>query len=291
MKRRFKVTIGLCVKNVEQTIKEALSSVLEQDFPYKLIELIVVDGCSKDKTLSIIKEELLNTYIKHKIFGEDSGLGCARQIVVDNAEGDYIVWVDGDMVLPRDFVRKQVEFMEQNPKVGIGKAKYGMRNEGSLVATLENIEFVLSFRHEGKTTSKALATSGCIYRVKAIRQVGGFDENIKGVGEDMDAEYRIRATGWLLYITPAIFYERRRKTWKSLWDEYFWHGIGGHFIKDAIKSTPYMRIKIFPPTAVLILTLHSIRAYKIFHKKKVFLLPFHWIFKRIAWLCGFLTSS
>jgi len=286
---RVKVTIGVCVKNAEATIKEAIDSVLNQDFPHELMELIVVDGYSGDKTLSIIKENLKNTDIRSKIFCENKGLGYARQIVVDNAEGKYIVWVDGDMVLPRDYVSKQVEFMERNPKMGIAKGRYGIRKGSSLVATLEDLEFLLSFRCEGEVSSRPLATSGCIYRIKAIRQVGGFDENIKGVGEDMDAEYRVRAAGWLLCITPAIFYEKRRETWKSLWDEYFWHGRGGYRLleKDVRIINFY---KMWPPVALATKLLHIPAAYRLARRKVVLLLPLHYIFKRIAWFLGFVKS-
>lgn len=287
---QVKVTVGLCVKNAEATVREAINSVFSQDFPHELIELIVVDGYSVDKTLSIIKEGVKGIDIKSKIFCENKGLGHARQTVVDNAEGKYIVWVDGDMTLSKEYVRRLVEFMERNPKVGVAKGKYGMQKENSLVATLEDIEFVLSFRHAREMSSKILATSGCIYRVEAVWQIGGFDKNIKGVGEDMDAEYRIRAAGWLLCITPAIFYERRRKTWRSLWDEYFWHGSGGHFVFHILKRPRSILYKMFPPTAILVEVLRSSSAYKLVQRKSVFLLPFHWMFKRIAWCFGFAVS-
>ena len=48
-----KVTVGMCVKNCAATIKEAIESVLNQDFPHELMELIIVDGNSEDETLSI----------------------------------------------------------------------------------------------------------------------------------------------------------------------------------------------------------------------------------------------
>jgi len=283
------VTIGLCVKNVEQTIEEVLNSILEQDFPHELIELIVVDGCSNDKTLLIIEVKLSKADIKHKIFRENSGLGWARQIVVDNACGEYIVWVDGDILLLRDHVKKQVEFMEQNPNAGIGVGKHMMYNETSLVATMENIEDAIEFKLGGEVRSKILGTGGSIYRVKAIKDIGGFDEHIRGSCEDMDAEYRVRAAGWGLYVTPATFSELRRKTWKTLWDEYFWHGYGGHCILH--KNVGLInRYKMFPPIAILTEIVRSSIAYKLTHRKVMFLLPLHYTFKRIAWCMGFVKS-
>ena len=287
-----KVTVGMCVKNSETTIKEAVESVLDQDFPYESMELVVVDGYSEDKTLSVLRESLKETDITTKIFYEKEGLGRARQIVVDNACGEYIVWVDGDMVLPRDFVRKQVEFMDHNPDVGIAKGKYGTRTNAmheNLVATLENVEFILSTMFEGETSSKSLGTSGCIYRVKAIRQVGGFDPYIKGVGEDMDAENRIREAGWLLHVTSALFYETRRQTWKSLWDEYFWHGRGRRHILEKNRRIVNL-YKMLPPVALAAELFRVPVAYRLTRRKAVLFLPFHYAFKRVAWFLGFVKS-
>jgi len=290
MKGKVKATVGLCVKNEEKNIKEVVESIVSQDFPYELMELIVVDGYSKDRTLRIIKRSILNKEICVKIFHENEGLGAARQIVVDNAHGDYIVWVDCDMTLPKDYIRKHVEFMENNPTVGIAKGRFGIVPGTKLVAFLENIAFAASFFHcAGKPIFRLLGTEGSVYRVAAIREVGGFDGNIKGAGEDIDAAYRIRAAGWLFYVTHGIFYEKSVKTWKQLWRQYFWYGYGGHYLfhKDSRINPAY---EMLPPTAFLVGLWRSFAAYSLTLRKAVFLLPLHYVFKRIAWCFGFLKA-
>jgi glycosyltransferase involved in cell wall biosynthesis len=60
---RIKITIGICTKNSEKTIGEAIRSALCQDFfndnvhghSFENIEIIVVDACSKDKTITLYK--------------------------------------------------------------------------------------------------------------------------------------------------------------------------------------------------------------------------------------------
>ena len=289
-REKVRVTIGLCVKNAENTVKDAIRSILRQGYSHTLMEIIIVDGNSEDRTLEIIKNELKNSDVKRRIFSENRGLGYARELVVKNAKGKYIVWVDSDMILSKDFVKKQVEFMESHPDVGIAKGKYASVEENSLVATLENVTFLVAFQH-GKNEANLfpLGTSGCIYRVEAIRQAGGFDENISGVGEDMDVEYRVKMAGWKLSLSSAIFLEKRRRTWHSLWDEYLWHGKGAaHLYKKNKRILLYNQT--FPLTLMVNKLTEIARAYRLIARKEVLLLPLHYAFKRLAWSIGFIKG-
>jgi glycosyltransferase involved in cell wall biosynthesis len=287
MRQRPKVTIGFCVKNCEATVKEALDSIINQDYPPDLMEIIVVDGRSSDKTMPIVKETLSCSDVKARFFFENKGLGFARQIVADNATGDYILWVDGDMVLARDHVSKQVEFMENHPKVGIAGGKFQNYPGENLIATLESIEWiVLDHIYGGKASTKPFLhrAGGCIYRVKALRQIGGFDTCIKGALEDLDAEYRIGDFGWLTYfITNAVFCDRRKGTWNDLWSENFWYGYGGHYFmhKHGRNKQIFTLLEGLQRTVI---------AYKLTQQKIVFLFPLQYFFKKIAWFFGFLKA-
>lgn len=243
------VTIGVCVKNSEKSIANAVKSINDQDFPHELMEIIFVDDGSNDKTLSIINRHTLELDLKCRVFHHDwKGLGYSRNVVVNNAKGKYIVWVDGDTSLLRNFVSKQVEFMDKNPKVGIAKGRYRIKESTSVVAYLQNVEALVELiALEQRPLSKPLGTGGSIYRVEAIRKIGGFNDKITGVGEDMDVEYRIGSSGWMLQVTTAEFYENRRNNWKELWKEYFWHGAGGRSIFNRVNPHS-MLYRMFPPT-------------------------------------------
>ena len=287
---RSVVTIGICVKNCEDSVKEAIDSVCAQDFSHELMEVIIVDDGSEDRTLSIVLDSVSRMDIQVRVFhSEWRGLGPARNVVVENAEGDYIVWVDGDMILLKDHVRKQVEFMEQNPKVGIAKAKYGMPHGENIVAALENIPFMVYDSKDGPVNSKLPGTGGSIYRVEVVRQVGGFDSRMKGVGEDQDVAYRVKAAGWFLERSPAVFYERQVQAWKDLWDKYFWYGYGGYHLYRKNRNI-FSLYKMVPIAGFVAGALYTVDAYGLTRRKSVFLLPFHFAFKMTAWFFGFTKS-
>ena len=287
------VTIGVCVRNCESTLKQAIQSVIDQDYPHEFMEVIFVDDGSEDRTLSVIQHYVERMDMLTEVYSDEwKGLGPARNVVVDNATGDYILWVDGDMILPEDHVRKQVEFMEKNRRVGIAKGRYGNLSGGGLVGFLENAAFqAVDSKFPGKVTSRVLGTGGSIYRAEAIRQVGGFDNEMTGVGEDADAEHRVKNGGWLLYrATPAVFYERRRETWKALWNENFWHGCGAYDLYQKSSDTVDL-LKMSPLGGFVAGVWYSIIAYKSIFKKRVFLLPIEYTFKRTAWFFGFVSSQ
>jgi chlorobactene glucosyltransferase len=288
---KLKVTIGLCVKNSAKTIKETIQSILDQDFPSDLMELIIVDGCSRDDTLEIIANCLLKANVRYKIFRENKGLGFARQIVVDKAESDYIIWVDGDMILSKGYVQKMVKFMDDNLRVGIAVGRHEIYPGASLAAALEDISYVaVDYRYSGEVSSRLPGTAGSIYRVEAIREVGGFDVNLSGVGEDIEVAYRMLTYGWRIYRgIGASFYEKRPSAWKDLWAHYVWYGEGAYKVNCRRKGV----IKLYemsPLAGFFAGVWYSIIAYKLKGRKCLFLMPFHYTFKRMAWCLGFVKA-
>jgi glycosyltransferase involved in cell wall biosynthesis len=289
-----KVTLGLCVRNCASTISKTLESIINQDYPPDDMEVIIVDDESEDETLSIVKGYSKKLKCNVKIFRQKwMGLGPTRNFIIGKAKSKYILWVDGDMILSKDYVKKIINFMECNPKVGIAKGMYGMLDGLNSIAMLENIDYVIEDQEHlnGKPLS-TLGTGGAVYRMEAIKQVGGFDNKIKGAAEDADIELRIRNEGWLLCKVNCKFWELRRSTLKALWSEYVWRGYGSHYLYHVNSNfiQPIFK-KAFPFIGLLLQFKRSIFGYKnILRKKIIFLLPIHWAFKGIAWMLGFISA-
>jgi len=285
-----KVTIGVCVRNCQETISMAINSIMAQNFPHELMEVIFVDDGSEDETLSIIREYASKMDMRVKIFHHKwRGLGYSRNVVVQNASGEYIIWVDGDMILPKDHVQLQVKFMDENPKVGIGKAKYAIFSKENVVALLEDVPFIILGLQNYPQALKLAGTGGSIYRTNAVRQVGSFDDRLTGVGEDIDVAYRIMLNNWAIERSPASFFELRENSWRDLWKKYVWYGYGNFWVYRKNKEI-FKLYKMIPPASLIAGLLYSFPAYKLTGKKIVFLLPVHFIFKSVAWSYGFIKA-
>jgi glycosyltransferase involved in cell wall biosynthesis len=259
------------------------------------MEIIFVDDGSDDNTLSLLNcftsKALIQARVFHTAWG---GTGPARNIVIANALGEYIVWVDGDMVLSRNYISKLVELMDSNPDLGIAKGKQSLEPVGNSLAILETYARAASRMVDYGSKpdrSKALGTGGAIYRDIMIKQVGGFDETLRLYGEDWDFELRARAAGWSLSDANVFFfdYERKGITWGSLWRRYWLRGYHTHYFLHKNRGL-IKHAKMNPPMSFLAGFLQSRLLFKKTKRRVVFLLPFEYLFKMTAWYVGFFNS-
>jgi len=288
------VTIGVCVKNGEHSIKEVIESILNQDFPHELLELIFVDDGSEDRTLSILLDYVRRMDIPSRVYHHPwKGLGVTRNVVVNNARGKYIIWVDADTIISKDYVTKQVQFLDQDPLVGIAYGKSVIKFTGNLVSDLfASLLFAEELKYGGRTTQKMRGIAGAIYRTEAIRGVGGFDNYIKGAGEDIDIAHRIAKTGYKIFFSTGAEFNLNKiiNGWINLWYKHYWYGCGMHYLHHKYMHDHLEAISLckkIPPIDFLLGLLYSINTYKILQKKIIFLLPLYLAFARIAWLFGF----
>jgi glycosyltransferase involved in cell wall biosynthesis len=280
------VTIGVPVRNCEKTIGTTLDSIISQDYPHNLIKIVVVDDGCKDGTIPIIIDKLEKTEIEARIISTGGkGLAIARQMVVNNALGKYIVWVDGDETIPGDYVSKQVNFMELHPSVGKARGKWGWLRTGKVVGDLRYLSYIY-YQQDKRGTEQKITGIGCsICRMDAIRDVGGFDLDIKGAAEDVDLAIRMRACGWKFSLTDAFFYSVPKTSWKDLWKQYRWYGYGEHFVNHKHKVNS--GLVHLPPVALATGIRKAVAAFKFAGEKKSFLLPIYSLTCGIAWWIGF----
>lgn len=293
------ITIGMCVRNCEKVIDNAINSIMIQDFPHNSMELIFVDDGSTDKTLAILQDYVSRIDIRTLLLHTEwRGLGPARQLIVRNANGKYILWVDGDEALSTNYVRKQVDFMENNPRVAVTGGIMSIDDATNMLINLELVRFNIDHLLFEKPRSflwktvKLPGTGGSTFRMDALQEVKGFDESIRGSGEDMDIVKRIELAGWSIKLNEAVFYEKKGEmmTLSDLWSKYFWYGFGsyGSYLRN--RAT-FLLPRMTPLAGFLTGFFYSVLAYKLMRKKIYFLLPFLFFFKMTAWCLGFAKSQ
>lgn len=112
------ISVVMPVYNAEKYVAEAIDSILNQT--YGDFEFIIVDDCSTDNSYDIIRM-YAETDNRIKLFRNDinSKLPKTLNFGISKSVGKYIARMDADDIsLPERFA-KQLEFMEQNPDVGV----------------------------------------------------------------------------------------------------------------------------------------------------------------------------
>lgn len=97
MMSKIKVSVVLITYNHENYIRQAIESILFQEFKGEL-EIIIADDCSTDQTLNIIKQYERFSHYKFKYLYNESNLGITKnyQRALKVCEGDYIAILEGD---------------------------------------------------------------------------------------------------------------------------------------------------------------------------------------------------
>ena len=108
------ISVLMPVYNCSNYIYDSTISILNQTFSD--FELIIIDDCSTDNTVDILKkfnDERIVLIVKQKNTGITNSLNYA----LDIAKGKYLARMDGDDISNIDRLKKQYEFMESHPDV------------------------------------------------------------------------------------------------------------------------------------------------------------------------------
>ena len=107
MRKKPLVSIIVPIYNVEDYVEKAVTCILEQD--YKNIEVILIDDCSTDKSLKIVKQfkkyENVQLITNHK----NGGAAYARNRGLDIAKGEYIGFIDPDDFIDKNYYSSLIE--------------------------------------------------------------------------------------------------------------------------------------------------------------------------------------
>ena len=103
-----KVSVIVPIYNVEKYLTKCIESLLNQS--YENIEILLVDDCATDKSGEIAKQfEAKDNRCKYIKREKNGGLSAARNTGIINATGDYLMFVDSDDWVSKDFVKKMLK--------------------------------------------------------------------------------------------------------------------------------------------------------------------------------------
>lgn len=180
-------TIGMC-------LEAAFSS------RYHSFEIVVVDDCSEDNSVEIVKR------FPCRLIRLDSHAGAsrARNVGAQNSNGEFLFFIDSDCLLQENtlaVVNALIENHDMNKTV-IGGTYTPLPFDNTFFSSFQSV-FVHQFETK-KREPDYLATHALVIQAPAFRNSGGFAEDFLPILEDVEFSHRLRNSGFSLMMEPQI---------------------------------------------------------------------------------------
>ena len=190
----------------------AVHSLIEQSLePY----VIIVDNASTDNSIEAVTKKYPDIEIirnqKNEGYAGGVNPGLRRAIELG---AKYAAPFNDDAVADKRWLKQLVIYLDEHPKVAAAASKVltadGQRLDSSGdYYTIWGLPYPRGRReydthkYDGETEIFAASGASSLYRVKALQQVGLFDEDFFAYYEDVDLGFRFQLAGWKVAFVPG----------------------------------------------------------------------------------------
>lgn len=191
-----KISVIVPARNEENVIEECVLSLIEQEYPEQLLEIIIVDDYSTDKTVDIIRK--INSrrvkLLELKHFFSENDINAHKKKAIETAiqhsSGDLIITTDADCMADKNWISTIAAFYKSNkPAFIVAPVQIGIGNP-PIFSIFQSIDFAILQGITGASVSKKFHYmcngANLAYEKKAFYDVNGF-EGIDHIasGDDM----------------------------------------------------------------------------------------------------------
>lgn len=245
---RIEVTFVVPTRNRAALLVKTIESILDQSGAAPF-EILVVDNCSTDGSRQAIEEIIGREAVPIRFFAMEvnNGPAASRNFGVSCAQGEFIAFVDSDVVLDRDWLSRMLEALRTHPEVGIATGKVVFASAPDRVHCFGGELSRIGLGWDGGQGEQASTilesarklwapSASVIVRRKAFLEAGGFDASFFYGYEDSDLGWRLNIEGWdclcacdavAFHATSARIDEKARKVGAE---------VVFHYSKNRIRS-------------------------------------------------------
>ena len=222
------VTVILPIYNESKYIKATLNAIIDQDYKFDEIEIIISDGMSTDGTREIIKY-FINLYPNIILIDNPEKIvptGFNRGLSI--AKGDVIVRVDGHTIIDKTYISRCVKLLKDRKFDNVGGKMSVVWNNifDGVVAIATSSRFGIGnaafhYSNEGRLVDTVYLGA---WRKTIFKKIGGFDQELVR-NQDDEFNLRITQSGGKIWLDPKIkskYYARNSLI--KLFKQYFQYG-------------------------------------------------------------------
>lgn len=222
---RLKISVVVVALNEERNIRSCLESLVSQSHPAGELEILVVDNGSSDSTRDIVRELIASQALIGLAEQPRPGIAPSRNLGLRQARYDHVAFLDADCTAEPGWLEALEQAMRSSLQTGRPVAAVG----GPSLAPTDTTHFrtavdiavrnfwghhgsVQGRLHDQPVPVEHLPTLNVLYDRRAVLDIGGFDEGMRNIGEDIDLSHRLLRGGHrLLYVPNAAVRHRWRE--------------------------------------------------------------------------------
>lgn len=243
MQRSAFVSVIVPTKNEEDFITDCLSSLMNQDYPQDLYDVIVVDDHSSDRTVSLVKEMMQRYPTRIKLVrNEGSGGNDARITGFKVSKTEFVIQFTAHGIAPQNFVSTLMTelMLMDNDVAAVGcrliPYKHDPTSAKAIAIVMTSLLGAFGTSHFGFQSSGFVeGLIFAVWRKSAINQVGGWTRE----GGDCEINAKLRQAGYRLFCTTKTtpFYRSRRKNLREFFFRLFQYGWGRANVTRSLPSS------------------------------------------------------
>ncbi len=229
---RTRVSIIIPNYNGLELLPDCLNALRRQTYPRALIEVILVDDASRDRSVPFV----LDRYPEVQIIQmpRNRGLAAGCNAGAREATGDLLVMLNNDTEVEPGWVAALVDAAAEYPRAGAIASKMLLfdrrdllHNAGDtlgsdLIPRNRGVWEIDRGQHDGQRAVFSACGGGVAYRRAAWKEAGGFDERLFMYMEDVDLGWRLHLLGWdVVYAPAARLYHRLSATGGGTLSSYY----------------------------------------------------------------------
>ncbi len=227
----IKVSIVVACRNEEAFIGDCLDSILANDYPKDLLEVLVVDGVSDDGTRVIVESYSERFPFVRLVDNPRRLASTAFNLGIQHAFGDVVMIMGAHSTYATDYISRCVRASTESGADNVGGIIRVMPRTPGLLGNA--LAFALGhrfgvgnahFRCETNRRRWADTVFGGCYRREVFEKVGLFNEQLV-FNQDIEFNLRLGRAGGRILLDPEIVSDyQARSDLKSFWKHNFRNG-------------------------------------------------------------------
>ena len=179
----IKVSVIIPTKNRKKILRKYLQALNNQSYDHNKFEIIIIDDGSSEDNKTMIEKINLKPEVNY-IYQENTGPAQARNRGIKLAKGEYVVFIDDDIIVNRNFLKNHMKNHKSNDNVIV---------HGPVIYT-NDLENPRNTEKKMRDFSNAyFATGNASIKKDHLKKVGLFDSRFNEYGwEDLELGTRLK---------------------------------------------------------------------------------------------------